>query len=446
MGKGNMRRISLCITLLASLIMILASTPVRCDIVTLTISTPINIFIEIDGAKHYGRSFSVPIGSRVRILSDIVYEAMDIRYRFSFWLKNTAVLTNESCITVSDGGVQYIAVYEKEYLVRITSEPLLLAESFWVKEGSRLSYTAPKEIKLDEVVYRFSMWSGEIISTNNSTIETIVTRPVTFKALYIPCYPLYIGDRLVGYFQSGYTYYHQEDIEEHDGVKRVLENLIVIGGTAIKISSGLFAITIRERVNAIPAYTTFYKVTIEMPYGTSSVWVEEGTSYTLTAPQTITIEDVMYTFVKWEGDIAATTPTCTVQVNEPIHAKAVYKKMYKVTVISPTGEKVRWAEEGKALLIYETPEFNRIITSRVLRGFLVDGVMHELIAPGVLKLDDVRGPVTAIAIYEDQIVWINIAIITFFLTIIVVAYFLLSKHYGKSKEGKIIIHQGDLSP
>ncbi|MEM3815313.1 MAG: hypothetical protein QW341_00535 [Candidatus Bathyarchaeia archaeon] len=424
-----MKRACLSAALLISLLMVMAA-PARCESATLTLSAPMSAFIEIDGVKHYGRSFSVPVGSRVRILSDVIYESMEVRYRFAFWTHGTEVISNDTSISIIEGG-QYTAVYVREYLVKVLSDPLLFAESFWVEESSKFNAAAPMEIKVDgDVLYRFTMWGGDLTAAAN-TIEVTVTRPLTLRAVYAPHYPLYIGDKLIGYFEVGRTYYYHGDVEEGENVRRVLENIIVIGGAVIKISQGVFAITVHGRTDAIPVYTTFYKVVVETPPGVSDTWVEEGSSYTLTAPQTITAGDTMYSFVKWEGDVSATTPTYTIQVDRPIHAKAVYTKMYKVTVISPTGEKVRWVEEGKTLYIYEAPEFSRIVTSRVLKGFLVNGAMREPIAPGVLKLDNVTGPATIIAVYGEQVIWTNIAIIAALLAVITAAYVLASKHYKK---------------
>lgn len=424
-------------TLLLSLLIVVATTPARGESATLVLSAPMNAFIEIDGVKHYGRSFSIPIGSRVRILSDIIYESMDIRYRFAFWTHGTEVISNETSIGVIEGG-QYTAVYIKEYLVKVVSDPLFFAETFWIKEASKFNTTAPREIKgNNELLYRFMMWGGDCIAATD-TIEFIVTRPLTLRAVYTPYYPLYIGGKLIGHFESGHTYYYHGDVEESDNVKRVLENFIVIGGTITKVSPEAFAITVRERTDAIPVYNMFYKVTVETPQGTATVWVEEGSSYTLAAPQTITTGDIMYSFVRWEGDVNATTSTYAIQVERPIYAKAAYTKMYRVTAISPTREKTMWVEEGKTIYIYETPEFSRIITSSVLEAFLVNDVMREPITPGVLKLDNVTGPTTIIAVYRGQVIWTNIAVIAAFLTIITVAYILVSKRYGKKTYGFII--------
>ncbi|MEM3964639.1 MAG: hypothetical protein QW584_02820 [Thermofilaceae archaeon] len=415
----------LCLLLLASSKVCVAGAE------TATVVLPLPMVVDVNGVKLYGDRLSVSVGSTVCLTQTVVYTSAEARMRFRFWTRDSVVVSTDPCVRVDALGV-FTAVYASEYLVVVTSEPRLFTYSEWVEHSGIFRFTAPRELRVENISYVFSGWSGDAVGVEEE-VEVAVARPTRLVASYTPMYPLYISDRLVGYFPSGYVYLYSPDAVEVGGVKKAVSSVTVVGSTYTLLPSGEYAVTVSGPTYIHPVYRTYYKVVLETPHGTQTVWVEEGSTYTISPPTTISLGDVTYLFKRLVGNVVSDTVPITVVVDRPINVTAVYTKMYKVTVVSPTGEKVRYVEEGGDLYIYEPEHLSGIVLTRTLKYFLVDGAVMKPQHPGILIVKGVSRPITVVAVYEVGVVWTHLLGLAVVLAALVISYG-VAQRFAKAKK------------
>lgn len=395
-----------------------------------SVSLPLPMVVVIDNDTYYGTHFVVNVSSVVCITADTVYTSTDTKLRFQFWTRDNVITTSNPCVEIEYPG-NYVAVYLAEHLVVVESNPPLFTYTEWVKHSDIFRYTAPKEIKHGDAIYVFKLWSGDAVGVNE-TIEIPVARPLRLLATYTTMYPLYISNKLIGYFPSGFIYYYVPEQYEEGGVRRVVDSIVVVGGSYVRLSNNVYAITISGTTYVYPIYKTYYRVSIETPFGTRISWVESGDSYILSLPQRIDGEDITYIFKYVEGDITSNILPTLITVDRPMNATAVYAKMYKVTIISPTGEKVKYVEEGKDTYVYEPSQLSGIILSRVLKYFIVNGEVITPQHPGVLLIRNVTSPLNIVAIYEVEVIWNHVVVLALLLLIAMVIYVILTRLHLKT--------------
>jgi len=137
------------------------------------------------------------------------------------------------------------------------------------------------------------------------------------------------------------------------------------------MESGTYVIKVYGPITLEPIYDVYYLVTVILPNGEIREWVKEGEEYSIKAPRTIQVsDDVKLVFHKWVGDIDASVPEYTFEVNKPMVIVGVYERYYRVSIDSPLGKDYRWVPEGNPLIIYEPPELPGVLTIRVLSYYI----------------------------------------------------------------------------
>lgn len=79
------------------------------------------------------------------------------------------------------GGGGYEPYYAQEYLVQVDLG--FMAEGLWARRGEVVTYTAPREVVLGDVMYRFMRWRSAV-DPDNLTLAIPVYGPVRVEAVY----------------------------------------------------------------------------------------------------------------------------------------------------------------------------------------------------------------------------------------------------------------------
>lgn len=398
------------------------------EVSSVTTSLSIAVHLQVNGKEFYTQRVSVSPPARVCVLNLTIPIGQGIREVFKFWTVNGEVLSSEPCIDVSETG-NYVATYKRQYLIQIDLGPGVESKAFWIDEGETLKYDAPMNITLRNTYYYFLGWEGGYVSEGR-TIYVPASQPTNVVAVYVPHYPLYINGSLVGHYPTGYLYLYNAEVMTREKERIIVKDLIVTGGKVSKTGYG-YLISIEGSTHIYPVTEKEYLVTIKSVMGTHVEWVREGEYYTVKAQKSIELDGEKYVFEGWVGSINTSSPTYSFRVDKPMDIEAKYVRQYKIEIISPTGEKTRYAAEGSTIYIYEPPELPAVVTSRVLEGFLVNGKEVKPYALGVLKIDNVSEPITVVAIYVNSVMWINIAIIAGMIALFIAGYLL----YGYIRKG-----------
>ena len=423
-----MRPAWLVATLLLACLALACSPPTYAESATVVVRAPREVFLVVDGERYYGQSVKVSLGSRVCVADEYVYTSPSTRYVFSLWLLNGRAYSSSACVDVAEAGT-YEALYLPEHLVVVASDPPLFAETFWVREGGTLNYTAPLEVRGGDAVYRFARWDSPLLGVANS-VSFVVTGPAVLRAVYVPHYPLYVNGTLVGYFPSGYTYVLRVEPRVLGDARLEVERLTVLGGTSTYLGGWAYAVTVGGPTYVIPVYARYYRVTVRTLNATSEYWVREGEQLRFTAQSVVELVDARFVFKGWRGDVVTHSPVLEVEVRDPTYVEAVYSRQFRVVVKSPTGEKTAYVNEGADFYHYEPPELPAVLVGRVLTGFLVNGETYRPVAPGVLVVRGVSSPLTVVAVYEYRVSWVNVAVVAGFLVLAVASYSLLTRKKG----------------
>lgn len=392
---------------------------------------PSPMIVLVDGVQHYGSSLSVDVGSTVCVTATTYSSSAESRQRFWFWIRNGVVVTREPCVFINATGT-YVAVFGVEHRVVVESEPSLFYYEFWVASSDVFRFTAPRVVERGGV-YEFTHWSGDAGGVSE-TVEVLVTRPLRLLAVYAPLYPLYVSGELVGYFPMNYVYYLSFNSSSDGSTVEVVEDLVVVGGSYVKVRTNEFVVTILGATHVFPNYRRYHRVEIRTPFDARVAWVEEGSQFTVSLPQRVDAGDYAYVFRRIVGDVHTDVLPTTVVVDRPLTLTAVYSKMYRVTIISPTGEKVKYVEEGGDLYVYEPPQLAGILLVRSLKHFVVNGEFVRPAYPGVLTVKDVSMPITVVALYEQEVAWSHVMAVAVVLAVIVGVYFVSPLISRRKKE------------
>ncbi len=364
-----------------------------------------------------GDGIPIESGSRICIESKIIYLQPDTRLVFRGWLIDRVFASRDNCIVLSSPGT-YTPDYIEEYLVQVVIEATGEVYSFWVEKGSLFTFNAPREILSVDVLYRFSSWSTGI-DPDNSTLTLPITSPTTVKAFYKKFYPVKIygangavvDTKIV---EAGATVVikMEEIIDYGNGTRSVLEDLKIIGnGDAIEVVPGTYIVRVDGVLDILPVYSTYYRVVVEDPTGSEEYWVRKGSIFEEKARETITLStNIRLRFRGWEGEIQSNTPSLSLSIEKPVRVRAVYTREYKIEIEGPLGTKELWLEEDTKFPVYLPEKLPGVISSRTLKGYIVNGEYRELGQRKILMLD-IDKPYKLVAIYEVEIEWVNVLIL-----------------------------------
>ena len=364
-----------------------------------------------------GTSIPIELGSQVCVGSTTLYVQPDVRLVFKGWLLNQIFISRDNCITMDKPGT-YIPKYSEEYLVRVVIEATGDIYSSWVERGSLFTFSAPEEISTDGIIYRFSSWSTGI-DPDNSTLILPITSPTTVKAYYRAFYPVRIygiNGQLVKteLLEAGSTLVIRVDetIDYGNNTRSILENIRVIGdGDIREVTRGTYIVRANSALDVVPLYATYYRVVVDSPAGSEEYWVRRGNLFEQKARETILVStDIRLRFRSWEGDVEANMASFSVTVEKPMKIRAVYVDEYRVEVEGPLGRKEFWLEKGSKLPVYMPEKLQGVISSRVLKGYIVNEEYVEL-GPQKVLLLSIDRPYKLVAVYETEIEWINVAIL-----------------------------------
>lgn len=395
----------------------------------------VNIIVNIDGdeivLKHSG--LTVQPGQVVCVLQKELYTTPDSRLIHVGWLLDNRVVRGD-CLEVPYNVVNIEPYYKFEYRVRIeSSPPEVYNATAWVEAGGVYEATIPLELDAGNARYRLLRihGPGELV---DDRIRIPVAGPVEVTLIYEAEYLVRIEldryglDPLEAWLASGEQSVLEipEKIEVSDGVMLVLSDVKGIGVNVLHVGGGLLAV-VPEKPGGliIPEYRVLYRIRYTAPDGTRVLWVPEGERVTISAPQTIRAGDPdreILVFRGWRGDIESVTPSLEVETNGPIDLEAVYERMLKVVVEGPLGTKEYWVNEGGSLVVYQPEVIPGLILGRVLKGYLVG---HSMIPPGLggaLTLNNINEPLVVVPVYEVQIMWTNVALLSGVIVGVVLIY------------------------
>ncbi len=391
--------------------------------VTVVNSLGISLPVEVDGAPSILREGAsvLPAGSTLCIVDDVIYTGPGRRLVFEGWIVN-GILEPSRCVELEPGSVAEPS-YAEEFLVRVVSEPEGVYEAYaWGRRGSLVEFTVPLEIEGDEARYRLAGVSGDaelrgdrLVVPVYSSIEVRVRYHAEYRVTVL--LSLYgLEDRhywLPAFRESLVIIPSVVDVEE--GVRLVLQGVTGVNADAriLQGSNGLVAVRpVAPGALVVPSYVKLYRVTYETLEGVRTVWVPEGGEVTINAsPASDGQLGVRKVFVAWKGDVESTNPVLNLVVEKPIHVRAEYRTLYRVTVESVLGVDEYWVEEGGSLTIFQPPELPGLILGRRLTYYLVNGEPMEPRSGGLLILTGIREPVQVVAVYEPVVLWRNVAVL-----------------------------------
>ncbi|MCS7207125.1 MAG: hypothetical protein NZ951_04210 [Dehalococcoidia bacterium] len=315
------------------------------------VQTSHSVPLIVDGLRQTGFPRDLPMGTQVCAPGEFLYTAEGERYRFRGWRLHASLLPS-LCILAIDPG-PYVAVFQREVLVRVTSTAPGLAQARWVEEGSLLTFTAPEIIPIsDDQRWRFTGWSGGI--TPFSAENTIVAdRPVTVEARYVLEYRVQVvapeGVAITGggWVVAGQTAVIRAPATVSQGPGQRLRLVgwdgEGVAGEALAGGRTVLTFPVSGPVFLHPRYVQEFLVE---GYGLRGVrlvqtWAAAGTVVSLTAPEEVLVEEgVRWRFVEWSGGMEPTKPTTRVVVSRPMTLNARYTQEILVRVLAPEGVSV----------------------------------------------------------------------------------------------------------
>jgi len=335
--------------------------------------------ITVDGTIYLSSelplSFDWQQGSdHIIIVSDIVNETPDTRYKFDSW-KNRSKETFRS-ITVDDYNTNFIALYKTQYFLKPITELGTVIGGGWHDKGSTINFELESDIiidKKDETVrYIFDSWDkGDY---PNSAINMInIEEPISVKATWNEQYKLELKTNVPEYNLLGTGWYDagrqvaliaEEDYEAPNlDIKYSFDRWVSRGHNPVIIPNAHLSsttITMNEPYILEAQYKESHLVRVWTPYGTANGggFYSDGEVAEITISQKqITLENnrVKKVFKGWEteGSMVMDFPeesrdssmkgmpgaqNLFVVVEGPTNVTAKWKTQYFLNVMSSEGE------------------------------------------------------------------------------------------------------------
>ncbi len=144
------------------------------------------------------------------IISDIVNETPDMRYKFDSW-KDRSKETFRS-ITVGEDNRNIIALYKTQYYFKPLTELGSVMGGGWHDEGSTVTFELESDIIIDKkdenVRYVFNSWDvGDYPRSATNTIN--VEKPISAKATWNKQYKLVLNTNVPDYELFGTGWYYR---------------------------------------------------------------------------------------------------------------------------------------------------------------------------------------------------------------------------------------------
>ncbi|MEB3861307.1 MAG: hypothetical protein GSR84_03710 [Desulfurococcales archaeon] len=383
--------------------------------------------VEVNGAPYViepGGRLGVSPGSRVCISDEAIYTGPGSRLAFDSWLKGGEVESASKCIVVGEG--EYKPLYRVEYLVQVDLG--FMAEGLWAAEGGVVTYTAPREVEADGVLYRFSRWVNAV-DPDNLTLVIPVYGPVKVKAVYEELVEVVIhgpGGSSREWVRPGeWSLIPVDPVVEEGDSRLVLTGVEPLGGEA-RLLGGYLAVKPSGRMVVWLNYTRYYRVAVESPLGERVEWAREGSLYTIKVdPVAMVGSDrrLVFQWMEVNGERVG-YPSYTILVEGPVRAMVGYAEEVLVTVRSPLGEQEHWRRAGDRLVVYQPPVLPGVVYERVLAYYLVNGSAREPGSGGVLVLT-VGGPTDVVPVYVERIAWRNLAAMTMVIASALIIYYVI---------------------
>lgn len=319
----------------------------------------------VDGLRQTGFPKDLPMGTQVCVPGETTYIGEGERYHFVEWRLGVTRLPS-LCILAVDAG-PYTAVFQREVLVRVTSNAPGIAQSRWVEEGGLLPLAAPEVIPItDDQRWRFTSWSGGITPFSREN-TALADRPLTLEARYALEYRVQVvapegvtvpGD---GWYAAGQTVSLRAPATVSEGPGRRLRLVGWVGegvpASALQEARTLLTFPVNGPATLQPQYVREFLVE---GYGLrdvrlSQTWATEGAVVSVSAPETVLVEEgVRWRFVEWSGGMEPTQPTTRVVASRPLVLQARYTQEYLVRVLAPEGVTVSgagWYAPGQSITL-----------------------------------------------------------------------------------------------
>lgn len=395
----------------------------------------LSLAIVIDGDEIILKHPGLPVqpGQVICVAQKELYTSPDSRLIHVGWLVDSRIVSGD-CLEVPDGAVSIEPYYRLEYRVRIKSSPPEVYEATaWVGAGGVYEATIPLELERDNARYRLLRVDGpgELVG---GRLRIPVAGPVEVILVYEAEYLVRVAldryglDPLEAWLASGEQGVLEipEKVEVADGVMLVLAGVKGVGVNVQHLGGGLLAV-VPEKPGGliIPEYRVLYRIRYTAPDGTRVLWVPKGERVTISVPQTLKTTDPameILVFRGWRGGVESITPSLEVEASGPLDLEAVYERMVKVVVEGPLGTKEYWVEEGGSLVVYQPEAIPGLILGRVLRGYLVGNNMVPPGPGGVLAIENIREPLVIVPVYDVQVMWANVALLSGVIVGVVLIY------------------------
>ena len=369
-----------------------------------------------------------------------VYTGEGVLKVFSGWLVDNVYSGNDTCIRV-DGESVVEPLYRTLYRVVVNSNPPgVYYNSIWVEPYRVYEVTVPSVVEGEEARYVFKGWGlQELPPSTRITIPVIA--PTTLTVLYDVEYRVRVYDAAgdvsrILYVASGKVLDLRRVLEARieyvgTGARDVLSKILVNG---VELPRGTYTIAVNEPLDIVPVYTREYLVKVESPVEVKSIWAPEGANITVSVPGEVKVnETVKLVFTGWEG-VGAEAPTVVLRVTGPLTIKALYHKVFKVTINSPLGVDEVWAAEGETLPLVLPTRLPGVVYDRVLKYYIAGERIIPVPREGValLKVDQ---PLRVTAVYTVRANWYHLAVITGFVLALLAIYLALSlREAGQARE------------
>jgi len=410
-----MVRLQLALVALLTLSLALIAWPAGGEgVYTVTANYPVQV--KVNGVERPVPAYARP-GDNV-CAPESVYLDEGSRVVFRGW----DGFVRDPCVRVA-GNLS--AVYVKEHLVHIYTQPEALRRSVWVESGTFLTLDYPAVYNESEGVrWVFQSWSAGETPFQPSN-RVYVSKPLRVEAHYVKEFRLTaLGTH--GVKVNGSGWYREGALAVVSGPKEAyIGNLTRLALTewvsagsvpAIVVPQSSMAVAVLEVRGphvVVARYRAEHLVVVTSPQGVLySDWVGEGDEVRLSVPEHIQLgQDTRLRFAGWRGLENHPVPELRFRVSEPVNAEAVYVRQYLLTVSSPVGAGgAGWYDEGAraVVVVPENPPAN-VFVKRRLTGFSGDcgECVHR---KGVMELVMDR-PRTITAAYASEPDIVNLGIL-----------------------------------
>ncbi len=423
MGGAGLRLLALALLLAAQTLYPLASSSQV--VVVNPLDKPIQV--EVNGVIHViepGGRLGISQGSRVCVLDTVIYTGPGSRLAFDSWLSGRKTEPGGRCIVVVEG--EYRPFYRVEYLVQVDLG--FMAEGIWAREGGVVTYTAPREVELDGVLYRFSRWV-DAVDPDNLTLAIPVYGPVRVEAVYEKLVEVEIhgpsGSTRDWVKPGEWSLVPIDPVIDEGDSRLVLASVESLGGEA-KLLGSYLAVKPGGRMAVWLNYTRYYRVVVESPLGERVDWAREGSLYSIKVDSVVQVGSDRRLVFQWMEVNGARVgyPSYTVVVEGPVRVSVVYAEEVLVAVRSPLGMQEHWRRAGDRLVVYQPPVLPGVVYERVLAYYLVNGSARLPGEGGVLALA-VGGPTDVVPVYVERVAWRNLAALAMVIASALIIYYVV---------------------